>query len=176
MERAGISPTGRDIAIGFEAARLNLRLALELHKPEESVQDARWLLGAHLIAAGETGAALEQFQRCSPETRPLFAGYVLLARALLHQAGAEQEFDELLAAMRAHGGDDGRSSRASSRRRGACSAADESRRYRRGDGAERDEGPRMRARRARLIRNGVLGLSATGVRGSLSVPAVRAPD
>lgn len=111
-DETGIVPTADDLAEGLRAAELNLRLAVELGKPEERVQDAHWLLGAHLIAAGDAAGALEEFRQCSPETRPLFAGYELLARILLREEGADREFDELLTAMRDRGDKDSKFSEA----------------------------------------------------------------
>jgi hypothetical protein len=94
--------------VGLDAAKLNLRLAKELSNPADRVEDAHWLLGAHLLSGGDPTGALAQFQQCSPEKRPLFAGYVLLARILLPEPGAQHEFDGLLAAMRARGNDEGK--------------------------------------------------------------------
>lgn len=57
----GISITATERAIGLDAARLNLRLAVELNRPAEARGHAHWLLGAQLLAAGEFDAAGAQF-------------------------------------------------------------------------------------------------------------------
>lgn len=97
----GIAPTAEDLAAGMQAARLNLRLAEELSKPTDRVEDAHWLVGAHLLAVGDAAAALEQFRQASPETRPLYAGYVLLAEVVLGRSGADGKFEDLVGGMRA---------------------------------------------------------------------------
>lgn len=104
-DESGVSLTQRDVAVGLNAARLNLRLAKELNKPPDRVEDAHWLLGAHLLAADDAAAAVEEFEQCSPDTRPLFRGYLLMAQALLGTSGAQQQFNELLEAM-SHGRDE----------------------------------------------------------------------
>ncbi len=108
-DEPGVRPTASEVAAGLDAAKLNLRLAEELNKPAERVQDARWLLGAHLLAVGDAAAALEEFQQSSPGTRPLYAGYVLLAEIMLGSADAKQNFDQLLATMRGEDDEESRS-------------------------------------------------------------------
>lgn len=96
----GVSLSSGDIVIGLDAAKLNLRLAAELKRPPERIQEAHWLLGAHLLAVGEPATALREFERASPQTRPLFEGYRLLAQIMLGSEGAPQMFDNLLVSMR----------------------------------------------------------------------------
>lgn len=55
-----ISPT--DAEAGLSAARSNLALALELDKPDLAVSRAHWMLGAHLLTAGEFEAAIDEFE------------------------------------------------------------------------------------------------------------------
>jgi hypothetical protein len=99
----GCSPSRADKEAGLDAARLNLRLAEELGRPPERIEDAHWLLGAQLIAAGEPELALEEFLLSNSETRPLFHGYTLLTLVLLGRQGAKEGFDALLAGFRAEG-------------------------------------------------------------------------
>ncbi len=105
-DEPGISPTPADIALGHEAAKLNLRLALELQKPPDKIRNAHWLLGAHLLAAptpDHLQHALIQFQRALPPDpsnptappdpdHPLYQGYILLTQLLLQHPTAEQQW------------------------------------------------------------------------------------
>ena len=56
-------PRPEDTKIGLDAARLNLRLALELAKPPVRLSDAHWLLGAQQLAASDYGAAEREFEK-----------------------------------------------------------------------------------------------------------------
>lgn len=97
----GITITPEQQARGMEAARINLRFALELNKPFDKVRAAAWLLGAHLLAVNQTEDALFQFQFAVPEKDApdyeLFHGYTLLAEVLMKDAEAETEWHQLLA-------------------------------------------------------------------------------
>jgi len=104
-DEAGIVLTSCDIACGMDAARLNLRLAIELGKPLDEVQNAHWLLGAHLLASNRAADAREEFRQCAPESHPLYAGYLLLADVILGASDAQQNFDDLMGSMRAQGDD-----------------------------------------------------------------------
>jgi len=54
-----------DAAMGFDAAKANLRLAIELKKPDEPMSRAWWLLGAHQLNAGYFEQATESFQKAA---------------------------------------------------------------------------------------------------------------
>jgi hypothetical protein len=58
----GIQIGPADMAAGFEAARLNLRLGEQLKRGPEPMSRAHWLLGAHALAAGKHSDAVEHFQ------------------------------------------------------------------------------------------------------------------
>jgi hypothetical protein len=60
-DEAGITITPSDEAIGRDAARTNLRLAQELDRGDLPLSRARWLAGAHALAAGELDAARQHF-------------------------------------------------------------------------------------------------------------------
>lgn len=60
-DEPGIEISSTDAAAGRAAARSNLVLALELEKPDLAVSRAHWMLGAHLLTAGEHAAATEEF-------------------------------------------------------------------------------------------------------------------
>lgn len=59
----GISITPSDEAIGFDAARTNLRLAVELNKGDLPMSRAFWMLGGHQISKADYSAALNSFQK-----------------------------------------------------------------------------------------------------------------
>lgn len=99
-DEPGVSLSSGDIAVGLDAAKLNLRLAAELERPPERIEEAHWLLGAHFLAVGEPISALNEFEQASPGTRPLFDGYRLLAQIILGREGAPRMFDDLLVSMR----------------------------------------------------------------------------
>lgn len=59
----GIDVRTSDLEAGFEAARLNFRLAEELERGPEAMANAHFILGGHALAAGDYGAAEDQFRR-----------------------------------------------------------------------------------------------------------------
>lgn len=60
-DEPGIRITTSDLSIGCDAARLNLRLAEELDRPEKARANALWALGAHELAAGKYAVAQNRF-------------------------------------------------------------------------------------------------------------------
>jgi hypothetical protein len=100
----GITISETDKVRGLEAARLNMRLALELQVPFDKIEAAAWLLGAQLLAAGQAEEALFQFRYAVPEEEHkdygLFQGYVLLAERLLGVDGAREKYDGHVAKLR----------------------------------------------------------------------------
>ncbi|WP_166828775.1 hypothetical protein [Thalassoroseus pseudoceratinae] len=64
-EDEGITITASDMAFGLDAARTNLRLAIELKRDAVPMTDAHWLIGAQLLAAGEIKKASEQFTQAA---------------------------------------------------------------------------------------------------------------
>ena len=64
-EDEGITVTPSDLAIGLDAARTNLRLAIELKRDAIPMTDAHWLVGAQLLAARKTKLAGEQFKQAA---------------------------------------------------------------------------------------------------------------
>lgn len=57
----GITIDGLALAIGMDAARTNLRLALELAKEDLPLSRAYWLMGAHQMAQGQLDVARASF-------------------------------------------------------------------------------------------------------------------
>lgn len=65
----GIEITARDQQAGADAARLNLRLAIELERDELPMCNAHWLIGVHYLAAGDHVPATESFDRAVEHAR-----------------------------------------------------------------------------------------------------------
>jgi hypothetical protein len=114
----GISITATERAIGLDAARLNLRLAVELNRPAEPRGHAHWLLGAQLLAAGQFDAAAAQFTDSArhfaeaekPTERQMALAYESLTRRI-HQPGdaaRQKALMQSLAALEALDNDDAR--------------------------------------------------------------------
>ncbi len=99
----GITLTLSDTAVGLDAARLNLRLAEELDRPNKANANALWLLGAHEIAAEMYHAARKAFTEGQTyavdsgesSLARMLEGYELLADALENDdsARAQSRFD-----------------------------------------------------------------------------------
>jgi hypothetical protein len=90
----GITITLTERVIGLDAARLNLRLAVELQRPSETLGHAHWLLGAQLLAADQFDAAAIHFAKAAqlfkeskkPAEEHMALSYEKLTRRL-QQAG-----------------------------------------------------------------------------------------
>lgn len=61
-DEPGIRITPADLAVGLDAARLNLRLGWELKRGPAPMAAAHWMLGAHLLAAGDYTTAVREFE------------------------------------------------------------------------------------------------------------------
>jgi hypothetical protein len=115
---AGIVLSDSDLRVGLDAARLNLRLAVELHRGDEPLANARWLLGAHELARGRYAAADEQFGMAARHAAAagkrdmelMLQGYRALTDLLREpsMASARQEFAARIQALQATGSDDGK--------------------------------------------------------------------
>ncbi len=89
-EDEGITITPTDLAIGLDAARTNLRLAIELKRDPVPMTDAHWLVGAQSLAAGETKQASEQFHQAAELAKTgnltdrewMARGYIAIAQQL----------------------------------------------------------------------------------------------
>lgn len=68
-DEAGIHPSTADEATGLDAARLNLRLAIELKRGAEPMFNAHWMLGAQQLAAGQFREARSSFERSAEFAR-----------------------------------------------------------------------------------------------------------
>jgi len=107
----GIVITESDLAIGLEAARLNVRLAEELDRPEKARANALWTLGAQQLAAGDHSQAAETFGRAqshairadAPALVQMLEGYVLMSHSLAQPADGNGRFEIFVDSLRADG-------------------------------------------------------------------------
>jgi hypothetical protein len=104
----GIVISASDLDAGLDAARLNLRLALELERGPLAESRAFWLVGAHRLARAEDAAAVTEFSRARERARDaangldeqLNAGYIALTGALSGSAQAQHELASILERLR----------------------------------------------------------------------------
>jgi tetratricopeptide (TPR) repeat protein len=62
----------KECAFGYDAARCNLRLAIELKRPPKAMSNAHWLVGAHELARRDFDRAIESFEKAKhAETRAM---------------------------------------------------------------------------------------------------------
>lgn len=114
----GITITVTDRAIGLDAARLNLRLAVELQRPSEPSAHAHWLLGAQLLAAEKFDAAALQFAESALKfaeakkstEEKMSLSYEKLVRRIQHadDANCQEALKQSLVALQALDNDDAR--------------------------------------------------------------------
>jgi hypothetical protein len=114
----GITVTSTERAIGLDAARLNLRLAIELHRPPGPLGHAHWLLGAQLLAAERFEDAAEQFIASAkqfgaaknPAEEQMALAYEKLTRRLQYadDAARREALKQSLAALEAMDNEDAR--------------------------------------------------------------------
>jgi len=64
-DEPGISITESDLKLGLDAARVNLRLAIELDKDALRLSRAHWILGAQQLAAKLYPEAIQSFQKAA---------------------------------------------------------------------------------------------------------------
>jgi hypothetical protein len=113
----GVEPTPEQMAIGWDAAKLNLRLAVALKKGPEKEAHAYWIIGAHEMAAGEYEAAAESFHVAAakgreagiPSSELMAQGYRAVARILAEdtpERRAELEAAKAALKKRADEGDE----------------------------------------------------------------------
>jgi hypothetical protein len=114
----GITITVTERVIGLDAARLNLRLAVELRRPPEPLGHAHWLLGAQLLAAGQFDAAAAEFAKSAqqfadaakPTEEKMALSYEKLTRRIQNAGDAKhhESFKQSLAILQSLDNDDAR--------------------------------------------------------------------
>ena len=89
-DETGVGITPADHAAGFDAARVNLRLAIELERGDLPTSRAYWMVAAYYLADGEYEQAIVNFEQGNLFPRQAGAGvdellnhgYILLAKML----------------------------------------------------------------------------------------------
>lgn len=101
-DEKGIVITNTDLITGLDAARLNLRLALELEKGPAAVSVSHWVIGAQYLALGDYEKAIESFTAAQEKAREaedktselMNAGYIGIAKILAgKEKDGQKEFD-----------------------------------------------------------------------------------
>jgi hypothetical protein len=95
----GIRPTPADEALGLDAARLNLRLAIQLKRGAEPMMNAHWMLGAQQLGAGQFAEAIHSFEHSAEFARQeknrgaelMAQGYAILAQLLEGKSPTAQQ-------------------------------------------------------------------------------------
>jgi hypothetical protein len=86
-DEPGVTPQPEESALGLDAARLNVRLALELDKGDLALSRAYWMLAAHLLTAKAVSGAESNFRRAAMYAqRAGSAADALLAEGFAHLA------------------------------------------------------------------------------------------
>lgn len=113
----GLVITSADHAAGFDAARVNLRLAIELERGDLPTSRAHWMVGAYHLAECEYGQAINSFEEGIKFAKQADAvvdellnhGYILLAKMLAKSGDASipEAYENLKTAFQEveHGGD-----------------------------------------------------------------------
>lgn len=104
-DEPGIKISAGDLAIGFDAARANLRLAHELHKGDLAISRAFWMLAGHEMCTCDFDAARQSYHNAhrhahaagSQPDELLSAGFVRLTELLENQiADDDSELNSIL--------------------------------------------------------------------------------
>lgn len=116
-DEPGVEITRADHAAGFDAARVNLRLAVELERGNLPTSRAYWMMGAYNLAEGEYSLAISNFEQGVIFAKKADAivdellnhGYILIAQMLASPAdkNPREAYEKLKTAFQEveHGGD-----------------------------------------------------------------------
>ncbi len=109
-DEPGITITAADHAAGFDAARVNLRLAVELERGDLPTSRAHWMVGAYYLEDGAFDKAIESFEESMNYAKKADAqademlnqGYILVARLLASpdDDNAQEEYKRLKASFK----------------------------------------------------------------------------
>lgn len=100
-DEPGILITQADHAAGFDMAKVNLRLAIELERGELPTSRAYWMIGAYNLADGDYDQAIEYFQLGITSAKQANAqvdellnhGYILVSKMLNSPANKDLQAD-----------------------------------------------------------------------------------
>lgn len=103
-DEPGITITEGDIQIGHDAAKLNLRLAIELNRPPLGMSMAYWILGGYSLAFRDFDAAKARFIQSLDLAKKaqddgqvkLNEGYLAIAQLGQQDPSAEADFARVL--------------------------------------------------------------------------------
>jgi len=110
----GIEIGKKECAFGFDAARCNLRLAIELKRPSKGMGNAYWLVGAYELANGDFDDAIAAFEKAQstftedPAMALMAAGYRQLAAHLQSGTQNRQSLEAAKTALLDEGSEDGK--------------------------------------------------------------------
>ncbi len=102
-DEKGIVISKADLNTGLDAAKLNLRLALELEKGPAAISVSHWAIGAQYLALGDYDKAIESFTAAVEKAREvqdkaselMNAGYIGIAKILAgKEKDGQKEFDD----------------------------------------------------------------------------------
>ena len=110
----GLKLTAAQVAVGRDAAAMNLRLAIELGRPAPKLSAAHWLVGAHALSAGDPAGAGRSFEEAVALSRKagdeegalMGEGYAAISRILGGDAKAAKDLDRAVAALTKRGTED----------------------------------------------------------------------
>ncbi|MCA9207318.1 MAG: hypothetical protein KDA55_03135 [Planctomycetales bacterium] len=116
-QEPGIEITRSDLLAGLDAARLNLRLARELSRDHDALGNARWLLGAQLLANAKANAAIVEFHQAAtefksaskPDYEQMAHGYAAIAKRSASPNDADvarEELQQAISALKKSGTED----------------------------------------------------------------------
>jgi hypothetical protein len=110
----GIDIGQNEFAFGHNAAKCNLRLAIQLNRPAKAMCNAHWLIGAYELANRDCAAAIASFDKANAIIHDdramalMAAGYRELATHLKSDGGNAQRLEEAKTALLNEGSDDGK--------------------------------------------------------------------
>jgi hypothetical protein len=109
-DEPGVVITGADQAAGFDAARVNLRLALELERGDLPTSRAYWMVAAYHLAEGDHVQAVANFEQGVLFARQAGAGvdellnhgYILVTKMLAtpEDGSLQKDYEKLQTAFR----------------------------------------------------------------------------
>jgi hypothetical protein len=110
----GIEIGPKEVAFGHDAAKCNLRLAIELKRPSKAMGNAYWLVGSYELVERDFDRAIATFEKAKntfTDDRALAlmaAGYRTLAEHLQSNRDQSPELEEAKAALLNEGSEDGK--------------------------------------------------------------------